>query len=59
MICGPILGDPLYGQPAPGGLHLLARALRLPLEPPRAAEAPLPGAMQAGFAACGWTPGSA
>lgn len=56
MICGPILGDPLYGQAAPGGLHLFARALRLPLEPPRAAEAPLPEAMRAGFAACGWMP---
>lgn len=49
----PILGDPFYGQPAPGGLHLLARALRLPLVPPIAAEAPVPPAMRAAFAACG------
>jgi RluA family pseudouridine synthase len=51
----PILGDPFYGQPAPGGLHLLARALRLPLAPPLAAEAPLPPAMQPAFARCGWS----
>jgi tRNA pseudouridine32 synthase / 23S rRNA pseudouridine746 synthase len=50
----PILGDPFYGRPAPGGLHLLARGLRLPLSPPVAAEAPVPAAMQAGFGACGW-----
>jgi tRNA pseudouridine32 synthase/23S rRNA pseudouridine746 synthase len=50
----PILGDPFYGTPAPGGLHLLARAIRLPLSPPLAAEAPVPPAMRAGFTACGW-----
>ncbi len=50
----PILGDPFYGTPAPGGLHLLARGIRLPLDPPVAAEAPVPEAMRAAFAACGW-----
>jgi len=50
----PILGDPFYGTPAPGGLHLLARAIRLPLEPPLAAEAPMPAAMRAAFAGCGF-----
>jgi RluA family pseudouridine synthase len=51
----PILGDPFYGQPAPGGLHLLARALRLPLQPPAMAEAAVPAAMQPALLACGWT----
>ncbi|MDB5371146.1 MAG: Pseudouridine synthase, RluA family [Roseomonas sp.] len=52
----PILGDPFYGVPAPGGLHLLARAIRLPLVPPVEAEAPVPAAMRPGFARCGWRP---
>ncbi|MEO3475035.1 RNA pseudouridine synthase [Roseomonas sp. CAU 1739] len=50
----PILGDPFYGQAAPGGLHLLARAIALPLDPPVAAVAPVPQAMAAAFGACGW-----
>ncbi|ONG56873.1 RNA pseudouridine synthase [Pseudoroseomonas deserti] len=50
----PMLGDPFYGQEAKGGLHLLARAIALPTRPPIEAEAPVPPAMQAGFAACGW-----
>lgn len=50
----PILGDPFYGQPAEGGLHLLARAIALPLLPPLEAEAPVPPALQPAFAACGW-----
>jgi RluA family pseudouridine synthase len=50
----PILGDPFYGTPAPGGLHLLARAIRLPLVPPIAVEAPMPSAMLAAFAVCGF-----
>lgn len=54
LLGGAILGDPLYGAAAPGGLHLLARSLRLPLDPPRRAEAPLPAAMQAAFGRCGW-----
>jgi RluA family pseudouridine synthase len=51
----PILGDILYGsaKPAPGGMHLLARAIALPLDPPLAATAPIPPAMAAGFARCG------
>ncbi len=56
----PILGDPLYGRDRPpglGGMHLLARALRLPLDPGRAALAPVPEAMRAGFTACGWRKG--
>lgn len=50
----PILGDPFYGHAAPGGLHLLARAIALPLDPPMAAVAPVPPAMAAAFGACGW-----
>ena len=52
----PILGDPLYGRGSgapPGGMHLLARALRLPLAPERAALAPVPDGLRPGFASCG------
>ena len=42
----PILGDPVYGPPDPTDpLHLLARSVRLPLEPPVAAEAGVPDHM--------------
>jgi tRNA pseudouridine32 synthase/23S rRNA pseudouridine746 synthase len=51
----PILGDPLYGQPGPG-LHLLARALDLPVDPPLHATAPPPPAMRAALVACGFVP---
>ncbi len=58
----PILGDPLYG-PRVGDsrsepLHLHARRVVVPLYPSKpavVAEAPLPDALQPGFAACGWT----
>jgi tRNA pseudouridine32 synthase/23S rRNA pseudouridine746 synthase len=50
----PVLGDPVYGA---GGrvarLHLLARALVLPLDPPVAATAPVPAHMRAALHACG------
>ncbi len=49
----PILGDPLYGAAGHGGLHLLARALALPLDPPLTVEAPVPAHLQAAVAACG------
>jgi tRNA pseudouridine32 synthase / 23S rRNA pseudouridine746 synthase len=49
----PVLGDPLYGG-GEGRLHLLARAIALPLDPPLAAEAPVPPHMRAALAACGW-----
>jgi len=49
----PILGDAMYGGGA-GALHLLARALRLPLESGAvAAEAPVPGHMREALRACG------
>jgi tRNA pseudouridine32 synthase/23S rRNA pseudouridine746 synthase len=49
----PLLGDPVYGDDAPGALHLLARGLALELAPPVAATAPVPAHMQAALAACG------
>ncbi len=59
----PIIGDALYGEPsgetgreADPCLHLLARAIRLPLEPPVTATAPPPPHMLAGLLACGFRP---
>ncbi len=49
----PILGDPIYGA-GDGPLHLLARAIALPLAPPVAATAPVPDHMRAALVACGW-----
>jgi len=37
-----------------GGLHLLARAIALPLEPPLQAEAPPPPHMDGALRECGW-----
>lgn len=49
----PLLGDPVYGA-GHGPLQLLARSIRLDLDPPVAAQAP-PGAhMRAELSACGW-----
>ncbi|WP_206932262.1 RluA family pseudouridine synthase [Roseococcus thiosulfatophilus] len=48
----PILGDARYGGGA-GALHLLARALSLPLDPPRAATSPIPSHMTEALARCG------
>ncbi len=50
----PVLGDPVYGG-GDGGLHLLARAIRLDLDPPVAATAPVPAHMCAALADCGWS----
>jgi RluA family pseudouridine synthase len=47
-----VLGDAAYGG-GDGPLHLLARAIRLPVDPPVAATAPIPAHMQAALAACG------
>ncbi|WP_229682473.1 RluA family pseudouridine synthase [Siccirubricoccus deserti] len=49
----PILGDTRYGG-GEGRLHLLARAIALPLDPPVAAEAPPPPHMLAALRRCGW-----
>lgn len=48
----PILGDERYGG-GPGPLHLLARAIRLPLDLPIVATAPVPAHMRKALAACG------
>jgi RluA family pseudouridine synthase len=48
----PIVGDGLYGG-GPGRLHLLARELLLPLEPPLRLVARVPAHMQPALAACG------
>jgi tRNA pseudouridine32 synthase / 23S rRNA pseudouridine746 synthase len=50
----PILGDARYGGGADAPLHLLARAIRLPLGPPVSATAPVPPHMRAALSACGW-----
>ena len=54
----PIMGDAMYGggevrgDGKIGGLHLLARSLTLPLDPPLYLEAPVPPHMQAALAGC-------
>ncbi len=50
----PILGDAMYGGGG-GGLHLLARAIALPLDPALRVEAPVPDHMRAAVARCGAT----
>jgi RluA family pseudouridine synthase len=50
----PILGDPVYGAGEAGGLHLLARAIDLPLDPPVQAQAAVPGHMRAVLGRCGY-----
>lgn len=52
----PILGDARYGG-GDGPMHLLARAIRLDLEPAVEAEAEPPPSMRAGFGVCGWSIG--
>lgn len=49
----PILGDTIYGAGGPP-LHLLARALAIPLDPPVAALAAPPAHMRAALVRCGW-----
>jgi RluA family pseudouridine synthase len=48
----PILGDSPYGG-GPGRLHLLAREVGLPLDPPLRVTAPVPQHMRGALAACG------
>jgi tRNA pseudouridine32 synthase / 23S rRNA pseudouridine746 synthase len=50
----PILGDARYGGGS-GPLHLLARSVALPLDPPVRAVAEPPEAMRDALRACGWT----
>jgi tRNA pseudouridine32 synthase / 23S rRNA pseudouridine746 synthase len=47
----PILGDAMYGG-GPGTLHLLAREIALPLDPPLRVTAPVPEHMREVVAAC-------
>jgi tRNA pseudouridine32 synthase/23S rRNA pseudouridine746 synthase len=49
----PILGDERYGGGG-GGLHLLSRAIHVPLEPPVDAMAPPPPHMLAALEQCGF-----
>ncbi len=49
----PILGDAHYGG-GDGPLHLLAREIHLPLDPPLDAVAEPPPAMQPALKQCGW-----
>jgi tRNA pseudouridine32 synthase/23S rRNA pseudouridine746 synthase len=49
----PIVGDERYGT-ASGGLHLLARAIHLPLDPPAGATAEPPRHMLAALEQCGF-----
>jgi tRNA pseudouridine32 synthase/23S rRNA pseudouridine746 synthase/23S rRNA pseudouridine1911/1915/1917 synthase len=53
----PLLGDPQYGGPEGLPLHLLSRAITLPLYPnrdPITVHAPVPAHMRKALAACGW-----
>jgi tRNA pseudouridine32 synthase / 23S rRNA pseudouridine746 synthase len=50
----PLLGDAIYGSNS-NRLHLLARAISLPLAPPVEAVAPPPPHMTEALRACGWT----
>jgi tRNA pseudouridine32 synthase/23S rRNA pseudouridine746 synthase len=53
----PLLGDLVYGDGSstPVPLHLLARAIELPLDPPMAATAPPPAHMLAALTALGFS----
>jgi tRNA pseudouridine32 synthase / 23S rRNA pseudouridine746 synthase len=54
----PILGDPVYADPAPGvPLHLHARSVTIPYSegrPPIAVTAPVPSHLRTALSACGW-----
>jgi hypothetical protein len=53
-----VLGDPTYGavpnERSLRRLHLLARAISLPLDPPVSAAADPPAHMLHALRACGW-----
>jgi tRNA pseudouridine32 synthase / 23S rRNA pseudouridine746 synthase len=53
MLGAPILGDQRYGGGG-GGLHLLARSIRVPLDPPVDAVAQPPAHMLAALEECGF-----
>ena len=57
-IGAPLLGDKQYGDKSDRPLHLLARAITVPLYPKKpaiTAEAPVPAHMQATLKSCGWS----
>jgi tRNA pseudouridine32 synthase/23S rRNA pseudouridine746 synthase len=57
-IGAPLLGDKQYGDVSDRPLHLLARAITVPLYPKKpavTAEAPVPAHMQAALKSCGWS----
>jgi tRNA pseudouridine32 synthase/23S rRNA pseudouridine746 synthase/23S rRNA pseudouridine1911/1915/1917 synthase len=57
-IGAPLLGDKQYGDKSDRPLHLLARAITVPLYPKKpavTAEAPVPAHMQAALRSCGWS----
>jgi tRNA pseudouridine32 synthase / 23S rRNA pseudouridine746 synthase len=53
VLGAPIVGDERYGVGG-GGLHLLSRAIHLPLDPPLDATAPPPPHMLAALESCGF-----
>jgi tRNA pseudouridine32 synthase/23S rRNA pseudouridine746 synthase len=55
----PVLGDPIYGNGGDGAgrLHLLARAIELPLASPVSATAEPPAHMAEALRRCGWVAG--
>ncbi len=53
VLGAPILGDERYGGGG-GGLHLLSRAIHVPLQPPVDAVAPPPSHMLAALEQCGF-----
>ena len=56
MLGCPIVGDGVYGRAGAERLHLLARAIRLPLEPVVEAEAGVPEHMREAYQGlCPWT----
>jgi len=50
----PILGDAQYGSRSNVPLHLLARSIHLPLDPPVDATADPPAHMRSALEQCGW-----
>jgi 23S rRNA-/tRNA-specific pseudouridylate synthase len=51
----PLVGDAIYGAGGGERLHLLARAIMLPMSEPVSAEAAPPGHMREALRALGWT----
>jgi tRNA pseudouridine32 synthase/23S rRNA pseudouridine746 synthase len=54
LIGASVLGDTQYGSASKVPLHLLARSIHLPLDPPLSATADPPPHMRAALEQCGW-----